>query len=423
MPDKDTKKNQQENTTPAVDASKKEQQTTGNAQPQTDNTQQDNKAQPTPEEVQEMRQKEAALGKLARVSAPTYSASADGITNAAMKRQAMQEESAKITNAINDAYYSPINELTNRTSEMLAKRNALKEQDEVAQRRSAAFQMAAGISDGLAALGNLIGVSYGGSHIDMGTGSLTPLAQKIEAARLERKADIKSIDDRIEQYRNQLLQMQLAKGTAQAQAQEKAEERAHKTSERREAQAWQSGEKALDRKTNAAVAAAKIQSTQATAAQNNAFKARLETYRQEQANARAALAASGKARTGANAPAPVILKGEDGKWYSYNLTKAEKEAIDNVMVDVVEKEAANNADVNLIYELYKNALSDEKVKMGSKQQIEDLRNQLIQVSPTLRDMITRGREGTLISQVNGAEDEETGDEAADNDEFAGNRVG
>lgn len=419
MPDKDTKKNQQENTTPAVDASKKEQQTTGNAQPQTENTQQDNKAQPTPEEVQEMRQKEAALGKLARVSAPTYSASADGITNAAMKRQAMQEESAKITNAINDAYYSPINELTNRTSEMLAKRNALKEQDEVAQRRSAAFQMAAGISDGLAALGNLIGVSYGGSNIDMGTGSLTPLAQKIEAARLERKADIKSIDDRLEQYRNQLLQMQLAKGTAQAQAQEKKEERAydasvrkaeraHKTSERREAQAWQSGEKALDRKTNAAIAAAKIQSTQATAAQNNAFKARLETYRQEQANARAALNASGRGKTGANAPAPVILKGDDGKWYSYDLTKAEKDAIDAVLIDVAAVDAANDTNVNMVYELYKNALSDTKIRMGSKQEIADLRNQLIQVSPTARAMVMRGKTGTLITQ--------------DNDEFASNRA-
>lgn len=187
----------------------------------------DTKKNETPtQDVQELREKETDLGKLERVSAPSVSTGADDLTNAALNRQSKQEESTKITNAISDAYYSPIRDLTNKTSEMLAKRNAIKEQDEVAQRRGRSMQMIAGISDGLASLANLIGVGQGGTNIDMGTGSLTPLAQKLEAARQERKADIKSIDDRLEQANNQLMQMKLAKGTAIAQAKEKASEAA-----------------------------------------------------------------------------------------------------------------------------------------------------------------------------------------------------
>lgn len=189
----------------------------------------DTKKNETPtQDVQELREKEADLGKLERVSAPSVSTGADDLTNAALNRQSKQEESTKITNAISDAYYSPIRDLTNKTSEMLAKRNAIKEQDEVAQRRGRSMQMIAGISDGLASLANLIGVGQGGTNIDMGTGSLTPLAQKLEAARQERKADIKSIDDRLEQANNQLMQMKLAKGTAIAQAKEKEAERAER---------------------------------------------------------------------------------------------------------------------------------------------------------------------------------------------------
>lgn len=201
MPDKDTKKNQQENTTPAVSATK---------------------------DIQQQR-KEALDKAIGQVTFNPDSTNIESMEKAAIARQNLtddQKRSLGVENAIHNTYSSPIREMSDTISDWEKAKNAAKKQDEVAQRRSAAFQMAAGISDSLAALGNLIGVSYGGSHIDMGTGSLTPLAQKLEAARLERKADIKSIDDRLDQYRNQLLQMQLAKGTALAQAKERASEAA-----------------------------------------------------------------------------------------------------------------------------------------------------------------------------------------------------
>jgi hypothetical protein len=89
-------------------------------------------------------------------------------------------------------------------------------QDETAQRRGRSMKMIAGISDSLASLANLIGVSKGGSNIDTTKGALTPLEQKLEAARLERKADIKSIDDRLDQYRKQMNQVKMQKDAALA---------------------------------------------------------------------------------------------------------------------------------------------------------------------------------------------------------------
>lgn len=126
--------------------------------------------------------------------------------------------------SIAQAYYSPIKDLSKKTEEMVKARDAAKAQDEVAQRRGRSMKMIAGISDGLASLANLIGVGQGGTNIDLGAGSLNPLSQKLEAARLERKADIKSIDDRLEQARQQMLQMQLAKGKDVAAAEERAAE-------------------------------------------------------------------------------------------------------------------------------------------------------------------------------------------------------
>lgn len=122
-----------------------------------------------------------------------------------------------------DTEMSKVNTIIN---DLTTARNTAKENDEVANRRSRSMKMVAGISDGLASLANMIGVAKGGSNIDMGTGSLTPLQQNLEKARLERKADIKSIDDRLEQYANQMRQMQVAKF-----GQEKEDERLRKTQE------------------------------------------------------------------------------------------------------------------------------------------------------------------------------------------------
>lgn len=125
-----------------------------------------------------------------------------------------------------DEYTSLMKDVAGKIKEWEEARKTAREEDEIAKRRSRSMKMIAGISDGLAGLANLIGTAKGGTNIDMGTGSLTPLQQNLEKARLERKADIKSIDDRLEQYANQMRQMQVAKF-----GQEKEDERLQKTQE------------------------------------------------------------------------------------------------------------------------------------------------------------------------------------------------
>lgn len=183
MPDTDAKKIQQENSTPA---------------PVVSTTQEELKLVETPDD----------MGEKAQVLASS--------------------ESEKI---ITQSYDDSISQLGRTITGLEERKKQAQQQDEVAQRRSRNMQMIAGISDGLASLANLIGVAHGGSNIDLGTGSLTPLQQKVEAARLERKADIKDINDRLEQYQKQLNDIKLQKGIAVAQqksrdlAEEKAERR------------------------------------------------------------------------------------------------------------------------------------------------------------------------------------------------------
>lgn len=105
------------------------------------------------------------------------------------------------------------------TQQLTKARDEIKKKDEVAQKRGRSLNLIAGLSDGLAALANLVGVAKGGTHMDLGEGSLTPLTKKLEEARKERKGDIKSIDDRLDQISNQQLQLKLAKfGAEQAKA-------------------------------------------------------------------------------------------------------------------------------------------------------------------------------------------------------------
>lgn len=196
MPDKEQKKNQQENTTPAPVVSTQEAE---NA-------------------------KKNLTTALPKGSAIDTSKATDGNTTSALAAGAEQINMSPGAQAVAQAYYSPIKETSNRITEWETARDNLKSQDEIAQRRGRSMQMIAGISDGLASLANLIGVGKGGTNIDMGSGALTPLAQKLEAARLERKADIKSIDDRLEQAKQQMMQMKLARDKDVAAAEERAAE-------------------------------------------------------------------------------------------------------------------------------------------------------------------------------------------------------
>lgn len=172
MPDKDTKKNQQENATPAPVVS-------------------------TAQGVQPIVTPDNMVGK-AQVLGPS--------------------ESEK---TITKSYDDSISQLGLTIKGLEGRKAQAQQQDEVAQRRSRNMQMIAGISDGLASLANLIGVGQGGTNINMGTGALTPLQQRVEAARLETKADIKDIDERLEQYQRQLDQMKMQKGVAVSQQRDK----------------------------------------------------------------------------------------------------------------------------------------------------------------------------------------------------------
>lgn len=128
---------------------------------------------------------------------------------------------------IEDAYKEPLKGLNEYIKEFETKKNELKEQDEVARRRSGSMRMIAGISDGLSALANLVGVAgVNGAHASNQTlqGASAPLAQRLEAARQERKSDLKDVSDRLDAYKAQRDNLNLQKGTSLAELELKREE-------------------------------------------------------------------------------------------------------------------------------------------------------------------------------------------------------
>lgn len=100
-----------------------------------------------------------------------------------------------------------ISSLDDMIKELEEERKRAKEEDQVAARRSRNMQLVSGISDALSALANLIGVSKGASHIEL-KGTTGPLAERFDALRKERKADIKDINNRLEQKLKERMEMQ-----------------------------------------------------------------------------------------------------------------------------------------------------------------------------------------------------------------------
>lgn len=138
--------------------------------------------------------------------------------------QAVSTPSAAIT-AIDNAYKDPIKELGDSITALEQARKDAYANDEVAQRKSRNMQMIAGLSDGLASLANMIGVgSYNASPMNL-TGASPELAKRFEAARQERKSDIKSIDDRLDQKRRELQAMKMQYGVARASQLDREKER------------------------------------------------------------------------------------------------------------------------------------------------------------------------------------------------------
>jgi hypothetical protein len=344
--------------------------------------------------VAETRKAEADKGLLQRVDTPAVSTApkttieglkgedikvADPLVTASLERIKEQEDAKKVENTIKDTYNSPLMSLGAKISEMEeAKKNA-KANDETAQRRARSMQMVAGISDGLASLANLIGVGhYDSSNINTGN-SLSPLAQKMEAARLERKADIKSIDDRLEQYRNQLDQLRMQKGSALA-----------NLYQQRENQAFQrdmANQKILaDMKTTEA----KLRSAAMENALNRANQLNIAKTRAEATKS----AAETKANTTREANAKknmeeFIVKDADGNESIVSMPKETAKAIMNDFENIIAKDLLDpeNTELKAAHDKYQQLVLNRSFMGGDTQEILDARKALISLSPTMQERI------------------------------------
>jgi hypothetical protein len=333
--------------------------------------------------VSQQRQEEMDKGKLKKVAPiDTSSLQTDDLTKAAFNRQQTQNKADETSEAISNAYYSPMQQLGVWASERQEAKKKLQEQDETAQRQASNLKMIAGISDGLASLANLIGVADRGSNIDLGSGALTPLQQKMEAARLERKADIKSIDDRLDQYKNQMLQMQLAKGNAIAAQKAQEAERAYKTSERVAGE--QHAEKMLDKKLTAEA------TTTAAKLQSDAYQKALDRFNAKEVARIRANASEGSKRK----PEQFTLTGADGKEVIYTLPAETAEAImrdfDASIAADLEADGTSGETSSAFrkaYDNYQDISRKRSMNLATDQQVKDARNALIEESPTLRKKI------------------------------------
>ena len=350
--------------------------------------------------VAETRKKEAEMGTLDRVSTPAVSDAPkktvkglkgedikvdDTLTKSALTRLEEQEKEKKVENTIKDTYNSTMSDFGARISEMEEAKKKAKEGDEVAQRRARSMQMVAGISDGLASLANLIGVAgYNSSNINTGS-ALSPLEQKMEAARLERKADIKSIDDRLEQYRNQMDQIRMQKGSALANLYQHKENQAF--------QREQTEKKILADMRNTE---AKLRSTAMENALNRSNQLTIAKTRAE-ATKEAAETRANAAKTAAGskkAKEQFILTDAEGNESVYSMPKETAAAMLRDFDSIIQSDIANDetsgatsSAFRQAYERYQDILQRRSVGMGSEKEVTDARNALISLSPTMQEKI------------------------------------
>ena len=352
----------------------------------------------TPEEIKEQRQ--AALDKAIEQVTLDANNAPDLTTQAGIQRQNLTDEQKStlaVTNAIHNAYSPTITNMGNTITELENARKNAKAQDATEQRRARNMQTIAGISDSLASLANLIGVGQGGTNIDMGTGALTPLQQKAEAARLERKADIKSIDERLEQYRRQLDQMKMQKGAALAEyaqkKEEKASDRAYDAAKTRDAQAFQ--EKILGlQQAHAASEAAKGRAHES--AENALTRTHKEKMNKADNESREAIATAKNVQqqTTAAAKKPKeefnLPDGKGGEAI-YSLPKERAEAIMNDFENIINKDLLDptNTELKAAKERYDELVRNRPFLGGDTQAIKDARKALISLSPTLREKIMK----------------------------------
>lgn len=344
----------------------------------------------TPEQIAEQRKiaDERAIEevKLNPQDAP------DALTRSAIIRQNLtddQKDSLKIENAIHNAYADGIQKTTDLVNTLTQKKKDAQLQDATAQRKARSMQMVAGISDGLANLANLMGVggigNIGGmgNNIDLGGGALTPLQQKMEAARLERKADIKSIDDRLDQANNQLLQMKLARGGALASAVQKDIEAKRAAEAAAAKRANELNLKMLD-----------IQAKGALQEDQQAHDAEMKK-KQNETTIRSAQIKAGQSGDKTK-PDQYILTTEDGGQIRYDVDAKTNDAILNNFASAIEADLATDTSSDEVpsefrkaYNNYSDLSSKVGLGLATKEQAEDAKKRLIQASPTLRANIER----------------------------------
>lgn len=343
--------------------------------------------------IAEQRRNDADKGLLERVSTAVSTAPkttikglngedvqvTDSLVATSLQKQQEQADANKVENTIKDTYNANMMDFGARISEMEeAKKNAVAN-DETAQRRGRSMKMIAGISDGLASLANLIGVGQGGSNIDMGTGALTPLEQKLEAARLERKADIKSIDDRLDQYRNQLDQIRMQKGSALSNY--------YQQKENQRFQKELSEQKMLaDLKTTEA----KLRSTAMENALNRSNQLAIAKTRAEATKAAAETKAAATRESNAKKNLEeFIVKDADGKESIVSMPKETAKAIMNDFENIIAKDLLdpNNTELIAAHKKYTDLVSKRSFIGGDTQEILDARKALISLSPTMQERI------------------------------------
>lgn len=131
-----------------------------------------------------------------------------------------QDDKSKAMNILDTSYADTLKAYGGLVNKLEEEKRVAKENDAIARRREANMQMISSITDGLAGLANLIGVSKGASHINLQS-STAALDPKFEAARQQRRADMKDINTRLEQKANELAAIQERYGTAKANLQAK----------------------------------------------------------------------------------------------------------------------------------------------------------------------------------------------------------
>lgn len=321
---------------------------------------------------------------------------------------------------INSGYGDQIGVLNESIKDLEERRKAVQQSDETAQRKARNFAWIAQLSDGIASIANLIGTANGAANMNLGQGASSVFGQRIEAARKERQADIKSIDDRLNQARQQLAQMQMAKTNALASANESQigrdfqsseadKSRKFTTSERLASQEFTKGMneinfkqnkelKELDNKGAVELAIAKIEAT---------AKAKKDAEESE----RKVKEAENKSKDDAH----FLLKDEEtGKYMRYDATKAERAAIMEKFAEAMDNDIQTRTETTTLPDgttveqvvvdtstplgkAYQEYLDVSKRSTSTEQQKEAALMKVIGLSPTMRDLITRGTKGRSIN--------------------------